>query len=249
VVREMVSTSSLYEACQELYFRYPPAVGPVDHGGRTVHSMLLMLQDDHDARFYVLSRDGSKRALYWFQQWPAGNSVDIDDDCDAAISDEIVNAVTSGVPIPRNGSLFGWTHRGAVTALLSVHAEYTPASPVPSWAVMPLVGVPEGQWPPFTGKRLLGSWFWDGYRTGKIVLLSELIAKSPGAVYWLNTKAILGSACCAVTSDLRSPDGYTLLSGRYVYYKALRDGKLVPSLTALLSDPGKVDLSPLFQFP
>jgi hypothetical protein len=242
----MVRISTLYEACHELFASYPLAVGPVEDGGRTTQSMLLMLLDGDDAQFYTLSR-GDGNAPYWFQAWPAGSIVTIDGDCGAAISDEVLNALTSGVPIPRNGSLFGWTHGDAITALLPIHSEYTPASPEPSWAVMPLVGIPEAQWPPFTGKRFFGAWFWDGSREGRIKLLADLIAKSPGTIYWVDTKAILGSACCAVTRDVSSPEGYTLRGGRYVYYKALRAGQPVPRLTTLLADTNKIDLALLFR--
>lgn len=243
----MIRTSSLYEACRELFANYPLAVGPVDYGGRIVQSMVLMLLDDNDARFYILSRDGGEGAPYRFRPWPAGSIVDIDDECRAAVPDEVGSAVTGGVPIPRNGSLFGWTYEGAITALLTVRTEYTPGSPVPSWAVMPLADIPEAEWPPFTGNRFLGRWFWDDCRAGQIVLLADLIAKSPDTIYWVDTKVILGSACCAVAHDVRSPEGYTLRRGRYVYYEALRACRPVPPLTALLADTGKIDLAPLFQ--
>ena len=76
----------------------------------------------------------------------------------------VVNALTSGVPLPQDGSLFGWTHGGAVTALVAVYTQYTPTSPVPVWTIMPLAGVPEPQWPPFTDERLFGPWFWEHFR-------------------------------------------------------------------------------------
>lgn len=61
----------------------------------------------------------------------------------AAVPDVVVDAVTHGVPFPQDGSLFGWTHGDGVTALVAVYASYTPASPEPSWAAMPLAGIPE----------------------------------------------------------------------------------------------------------
>lgn len=243
----MLRISSLPEACDKLFAGYPLAVEPVDDGGRIIQSMVLMLQDGNDARFYVLSRDGDQGTSYWFRPWPAGSIVDIGGDPRAAISDEVVSAVTSGVPLPRNGSLFGWMDGNAVTALLAMHTEYTPASAAPSWAVMPLVGVSEAQWPPFTGDRFFGHWFWEGAWAGRIVLLADLIARRPDTIYWVDTKMILGSACCAVTHDVRSPEGFTLRRGRYVYYKALQADKPVPPLEALLADTGKIDLAPLFQ--
>lgn len=242
----MLRISSLPGACGELFDSYPLAVEPVDDGGRILQSMVLMLQDGDDARFYVLSRDSDQDTSYRFRPWPTGSIVDIGYDSRVAISDEVVNAVTSGVPLPRNGSLFGWMDGNAVTALLAVHTEYTPASAAPSWAVMPLVGIPEAQWPPFTGDRFFGHWFWEGTRAGRIVLLADLIARRPDTIYWVDTKMIIGSACCVVTHDVRSPGGFTLRHGRYVYYKALRADKPVPPLAVLLADTNKIDLAPLF---
>jgi len=243
----MLRISSLPEACDELFAGYPLAVEPVDDGRRITQSMVLMLQEGNDVRFYLLSRDGDQGTSYWFRPWPTGSIVDVGGDSRAVISDEVVSAVVSGVPLPRNGSLFGWMDGNAVTALLTVHTEYTPASAAPSWAVMPFVGIPEAQWPPFTGERFFGHWFWEGTRAGRIVLLADLIARTPDTIYWVDTKMILGSACCAVTHDVRSPGGFTLPRGRYVYYKALRADKPVPPLAVLLADNGKIDLAPLFR--
>ncbi len=63
----------------------------------------------------------------------------------------------------------------------------------------------------------------------------------------MDTEAILGSGCCAVARDIKSPDGHTLRCGRYVYYQALQAAKPVPSLEVLLADTGKTDLAPRFR--
>ena len=244
----MIYTRSPYEACQELFAGYPLAAEAVDHGGRVVRSMVLMLRDGDDARFFVLSYDSAEdHPSYWLRSWPAGDIVDIGADSRAVVPDEVASAVTCGLPIPRHGSLFGWTYGDTVTALLPVYAQYTPASPDPSWAVMPLASIPAAQWPSFTRNRFLGHWFWEDLRAGRIIALADLIAGTPETVYWVHTKAVLGSDCCAVAHDVRSPEGPTLRCGRYVYYQALQTGKPVPPLTALLADTGKIDLAPRFR--
>lgn len=243
----MVRTRSLYETCNELFTDYPLAARTVNRSG-TIRSMVLLLRDGDDAGFFVLVSDSSEgRPLYSLCTWQAGGIVDIEADGSAAVSDVAVKAVTRGVPLPRHGSVFGWRHGDAVTALVAVYTEHTPESPEPSWTVMPLAGTPEAQWPPFTGERLFGHRFWEQYRAGSIITLDNLIAGTPDTVFWADTKAILGSDCCAVAHDISSPDGPVLRRGRYVYYQALRDGKPVPSLNALLADPGKIDLAPRFQ--
>jgi hypothetical protein len=213
--------------------------------------MVLMLHSGDDVGFFVLSRDYSEgMPVYSLRPWHANGIVDIEADDGGAIRtvpDILVNAVTRGVPIPRHGSMFGWRCGNPVTALVAVYAKYTPSCPEPCWTVMPLVGIPEAQWPPFTGECLLGHWFWEHYRAGSIVSLGGLIAETPDTVFWADTEAILGWDCCAVAHDVSSREGFTLRRGRYVYYQALRAGKPVPSLSVLLSDICKTDLAPRFQ--
>ena len=243
----MISTSSLYGVCHELFAGYPLAANSVNPSG-TIRSMVLMLQDGDDSEFFVLSHNCDEgRPFYSIYPWRSEGIVDIGADNSATVPDMVGDALTCGVPIPRHGSLFGWACEDAVTALVVVYAKYTTVSPKPSWAVMPLAGVEEAQWPPFTGERLFGHWFWEHYRAQSIIYLGGLIAETPNTVFWTDTKAILGSDCCVVACDVRSPEGPTLRRGRYVYDLALRAGKPVPSVEVLLADPGKTDLAPRFQ--
>ena len=247
VVRAMTRTRSLYEACLGLFAAYPLASRSVNRSG-TVCAMVLMLAGGDGAGFHVLShRRGTGRSSFLIWPWPAGEIAEIEAGGDADVSDVAADAVTRGVPIPRDGSLLGWSIRGDITALVIVYAKYTPDSPEPAWSVMPLVGIPETQWPPFAGERLFGCWSWEDYRAGRIVSLDDLIARTPDTVFWVDTKAVLGSDCCAVARDATSPDGHTLRRGSYVYYEALRAGKPVPPLRALLADASKIDLASRFQ--
>ena len=242
----MIRTRSLYETCHELFTDYPLAVRVVNRSG-TIRSMVLMLPDGDDADFFVLMCDSSQdRPLYSLCIWRAGGIMDIDADSSAAVPDVVVNAVTRGIPIPRHGSVFGWSSGDAIVALVAVFAESASASAEPSWTVMPLAGTPEAQWPPFMCERLFGHWFWEYYRAGCIISLDDLIARKPDTVFWVDTKAILGSDCCAVARDISSPEGPLLRHGRYVYFQVLQAGNPVPSLEALLADSGKIDLAPRF---
>ncbi len=242
--REMKRAGSLYDKCHELFTAYPLAVQPVNRSG-TMRSMILMLQDGNYDGYFVLTHDFSlPKSVFWVWSWPARDVVDIEIEGIADIPDAAANAITQGLPIPRDGSLFGWTPGDAITALVVVYTEYTPTTPEPGWAVMPLAGIPEGQWPPFTGDPLFGHWTWEGDPGGSIVSIDELVAGNPDAVFWVDTKAILGSDCCAVARDLTSPEGHTLRRGGYAHYQVLQASKPVPSLGALLADPGKIDLAP-----
>lgn len=242
----MIRTKSLYETCHELFTEYPVATEAIDESGLT-HSMVLLLPDDD--RFFVLTADRAMgRTSFSLFPWRADSSVDIEPHSDA-VPDVFVRALTHGVPIPRDGSLFGWVQNDVVTTLIGVQARYTPASPVPSWAVMPLASMLMAEWPPFTGERRLGSWFWKYYQAGMIMLLDDLIAGTTDLVFWVETKGVLGSDCCVVAHDVKSAAGCILQQGCYVDNAALRSGKPVPPLAELLADLGKTDLGPQFQLP
>jgi hypothetical protein len=243
----MIHTSSLADACYALFARYPPAVRTPTASG-SIRTMLLLLSDGDGARFFVLThdrRDG--RSLYLIRQRGTRETVDITADGDAAVPDVAVNAVSRGVPIPRDGSLFGWRCGDDVTALIPVYTTSTPTTPEPFCAVMPRAGVPEAQWPPFTEERLPGHWFWEHYWARRIVSVGGLIAESSATVFWANTKATLGTNCCVVAQDIASGESYRLPRGIYVYYRELRAGTPVPSLTVLLADSAKIDLAPRFR--
>lgn len=247
VVGEMIRTSSLHETCHELFAGYPLATTTANRSG-TVCSMILMLQDGEDVRFFVLSRDCHEHGTrYSLRSWRAADIVYIENEGNTAISDTVIDTLTRGVPIPQDRSLFGWTSGSAISALVAVYTTYTPMWPEPSWMVMPRAEDPEAQWPPFTDEPLFGQWFWEDYRAGDIVSVADLIAATPDTVFWVDTKAVLGSDCCAIVRDIESPEGHTLQGGRYVYHEALRAGKTVPSLRTLLTWDAKTDLTPRFR--
>jgi len=239
----MSSGSALYLKCHHLFAGYPLAAGAATQGG-TIRSMVLMLREGSDASFFVLLRDGrTERPLYSLRRWLARDAVKIEADDDSSVPSMFVSALTSGIPIPRHGSLFGWRNGKVVTALIAIYAKYTKTSPEPVWSVMPQAGIPSTQWPPFTCEHLFGPWFWEHYRAGRVVSLGGLIARTRDTFFWANTEAILGSGCCVVARDIKDPDGYTLPRGRYVHHQVLQAGKPVPSLQVLLADTGKTDLA------
>jgi hypothetical protein len=244
----MVPASRAYLACRYLFNEFPLAVSAVDHVP-AMHTMVLMLRDGEDAGFFALMRIRSKsRTDYTLSAWRATGAVEIAAD-GGDVPELVVHVVEQGIPIPRDGSLFGWSCQGAVTALIVVYASYRPDSPVPVWSVMPLVGTPESQWPPFSIERFFGRWFWKDLRAGNIVRLDGLISAYPGMVFWLDTYQALGSDCCVVACDIKTSEGRILRRGRYLGAAALRAGAVVPSLTSLLAAAGKTDLASRFGVP
>ena len=230
----MTTTTSLYGTCERLFADYPLAVSPIDPG-ENVSSMVLMLNRG-GPEFFSLTR------------WPGNAAGDfiLDRWCGDEVPDREVPGILAGaVPLPRDGSMFGWLDRGEVTATMVIYTEHSPEHPVPGWAVSPLEGRPEKEWPPFTGLTLARSRFWDHYRAGQVVNLAPLVAETPGSVFWVQAPAPL-HACCAVARDVTAPQGWVLPQGVYVYFEALRAGVPVPSLADLLAGQ-KMDLAPQFQ--
>jgi hypothetical protein len=210
--------------------------------------MVLTVREGDDIRFFVLAQScGAGPPLFSVSPWPAGDIVDIDADGRTAVPDVLASAVTRGVPLPRHGSVFGWTGADVITSIVVIYTDPAPERPLPRWTVMPLAGIVENEWPPFTGRHFFGSWFWEHYDSGSLVLLDGVIAEHPGTVFWVSTHSVLGADCCAVARDIKNPQGRILRRGRYVYSEILRSREPVPSLTALLADTSKTDLTPRFR--
>jgi hypothetical protein len=246
VNRHVIHTSSLYKACSELFADYPLAAATDECTG-TVAGMVILSQDQGELEFFVLSQQRDEAGVFFsISPWPAGENVIIEDDEAPAVPDAMATAIASGVPIPRHGSLLGWRSEDSITALIAIYSEYTSDCPQPRWTVMPRDGLRHDQWPPFTDEIVLGHWFWEYYKTGKIVLLDDLIGSTTATVFWIDTQQTLGSDCCAIACDVISTQGFTLRRGCYVYYEALRIGGAVPPMKALLADANKVDLASRF---
>lgn len=243
--RAATPANQVYPACRDLFDGYPLAVSSVEHVP-TMRSIVLMLHDGEGVRFFALLRDcGDGRPVYSVVPWDASGTVTIESG-GADVPDPAAKAVLWGVPIPQDGSLFGWIDGAVVIALIVIYGGATSDRPEPSWSVMPLVGTPETQWPPFTGERLLGPWFWNHHRAGRIIDLSGVISATTDTVFWVETYPALGSDSCVVASDVKTPDGHLLRRGTYLDSAALQAAVPVPSLAELLG-ADNTDLAPRFQ--
>jgi hypothetical protein len=241
----MICTSALCQMCDELFARYPPTTGTTDLGDAAC-AMVLMLRDRYDVTFFVLARDHSAgRPGYALRPWPGRDTVLINADSESGVPDSFADVISAGVPIPPDGSLFGWRDEDLITALVAIYAEYTPGGQEPCWSLLPRAEVPATRWPSFAGQNLFGAWFWDYYHAGDLVSLDRLIAAIPGTVFWADTEATLGSGCCVVARDVKG-DGFTLPRGRYVHHSVLGSAAPVPPLDALLTGARMADLSPRF---
>lgn len=244
---------NLYKKAGELFGRYPQAVRPVTRDG-SVRSMTLMCAGHGGEQFFTLTLQGDRHdpscSLF---RWREDGIVTVTPDGavteqDGALSmAEAESAVTTAVPLPRDGSLWGWAPQRTVTALIAIYGEDGDDHPTPTWTPMLLAGTSPADWPGFTGERLLGTWFWDACRAGRLVEIGPHVANSRQAVWWADTKASLGDDCCAVARPLSLPGGITLPRGLFVYDGTLRAGTTLPSLDGVLAMHGKTDLGPRFR--
>jgi hypothetical protein len=239
-----IKSLSTAETCRELFAGYPLAVTPISHDG-AVRSMVLMLQDADDVAFFDLTRHGgSDEPTYSLCAWGSGDVIDFGADGTSAPPELARKVVTRATPIPRHGSLWGWRSGDMLTALLTVHASYSPEHPEPRWAVLPLAGIPRAEWPPFTGEPRLGQWFWSYRGDCRIVYLNDLIAGTPDTVFWIAADPSPDRGFCVVAQDIKSPEGYVMCRGSYVYYRIQLSGAQLPSPSTLLSRTDLIDLAP-----
>ncbi len=240
----MMCISVLHKVCQRLYANHPLAAWPVNPA-RSVYVMVLMVADGESERFFALSQNRAATTPgFQLCSWSGEDELELVADADIAAPDIFFSdAVLLGVPFPADGSLFGWRCGDEITALIAFYAEYAPGAPEPCWSVMPLADAREGQWPSFPS---FGEWFWKLLESGSVVYLGDLIATTPGTVFWSDTEPIIGSGCCLVIRDIKSDDGYTLRRGRYVHHSVLSSGEQVPPLDDLLSETRTTDLASRF---
>lgn len=242
-----------FARCESLFADYPQAIETTEITGNpgdpwTERSMVLMVPGDGKPDFYILSRTEAPASPFELLPWRAPELTTIEPG-DGGTDPGAARVLTDGIPIPGHGSLFGWVSGTAVTALIAAYTQYTPRTPTPTWTYLPWIEETSGQLPGLAARKLLGRWFWEYVRSGDIRDLSDVIASTPGTVFWVDTVELLGSGSCVVARDVHAANGLTLPRGRYVYRGAAARRAAVPSIDTLLRDPSRTDLSPAFGGP
>lgn len=104
--REVIETASVYPACGELLASFPWPPRDMDGSG-TIRSMVLVLRDADDPRFFVVAqgcREGGP--LYSLCRWPAGDVPDVGPG-GRAVPGALADGVIRSVPPLPHGSIFG----------------------------------------------------------------------------------------------------------------------------------------------
>ena len=231
-------SGSVYETCINLFDAYPDAI---ERTGSKIRAMTLILNTRGEARVYILTHVSGEQPLCSLQMWPGSTRTKIEPGT-AAIQPEDNRVLSEGVPLPRDGRLYGYVVDKEVTTLIAFYTNDDP----PGVSTIPRLGIDNTRWAPFTRDRVAGHSFWDLYHAGRIIDLGPLISAHPRTVFWVDTIKMLGCGVTAVARDIAGRDGIVLPAGVYVYYKVQQDGIAVPSLETLLADPGRTDLAPRF---
>lgn len=240
-----MTAAAPYERCLRLFAGYPLAVRPKDPGGSAVE-LVLMTADGKDPRFFLLIYDsGDGRPYCLLNRLGTEDSIDIEPG-QRSVPPGYAAALTHGIPVPRDGSMFGWVSDGEITALITVDSR---DAPEPRFSTMPRAGIPETRWPPFTGAPCLGMWLWEHLTAGRMIDLAPAVAATWGQVFFCPARIPgAGAGVIAVKAALspEPPRGWILPSGVYAYHGALRSGARPESLSELLAGHGKTDLGPRF---
>ncbi len=246
-VHHLPGTAS-FTACLQLFRRYPLAVTPQRaDGGR--QSMVLMNRAAGPAGFLVLT--WARNDLFLIRSWNRRDGVNQEIRPGEPVSGVICEAVTSSMPLPRDGALLGWVTDSQVTVLLAAHcrppATWDDPVPVPDIRVMPMAGTSDLlHWPPFTASPLDDERLWEYAERGEIVDVAPLLTQSAGRGYWVPSpdrrSARHEEGCVVVTDNLRAEE-YWLPAGVYTDHWMLREGIQPPPASSLLARPGVVDLA------
>lgn len=147
---------------------------------------------------------------------------------------------------PADGSLYGWRHGTAITALIMFFDDGAPDGG-PSWTVCPHAGTPEAHWPTFTAGDWGPDWFREHYAAGHLADLGPLVASTRHVIFGIPAGPG-GEFCFAVKVDI-GERGFVLPRGVYAYHGTLSAGLALPSLGDLLADERRMDLGPRFPLP
>jgi hypothetical protein len=240
--------ATLFSACRQLFSGYPLAVTPSGAGGG-YRSMVLLNRAAGPASFFVLTQ--ARDDLFVLRSWNRRDGVHQEIRPAEPALGSTSGAVTTSMPVPRDGALLGWVTGRQVTALLTAQCRapetWDDPVPVPEIQVLPMAGTSDPlHWPPFTASPLDDVRLWEYARRGQIVDIAPLVTRSPGQAFWVpspdrwSTRHEIG--CVVVTGNLPA-DGYWLPAGVYLDHWTLREGIPAPPAGRLLTLPAVVDLA------
>jgi hypothetical protein len=211
--------------------------------------MVLANRDAGEARFFVLIMEWDD--LFVLRHWDRRDGPRVEIGPHQAASAEVRRVVEASVPVPRDGALLGWLTGHRVQAVLAAYGRlpepWDDASAVPGVLVMPLVGSPTAEWPPFAARPLDDGALWTHVTRGGLVDIGPLVTRLPGCVFLVSggdgaAGPRLTGARVVVIERLSTDDCW-LPAGVYADQRTLRTGTPTMTASQLLALPGVVDLA------
>jgi hypothetical protein len=240
-----LSGAASFAACLWLFRSYPLAVNPSRPSDGRPRSIVLRHGAFAGSGYYVLTQNLAEH--FTLRPWGTGEGEcqQIGPGTPVPVSSHRV--ITEGMPVPRDGALFGWVTDRQATALLSVyHGESSPGPWVPQVRVLALAGTEPLRWPPFTASPLDDGRLWEYADRGEIVDLAPVVARTAGGAFWVpsqhSVRAGQGHGCVVIGDNLTTAD-YWLPAGIYMDHWMLREGVPTPPASHLLTLPGVTALS------
>jgi hypothetical protein len=240
------SGTASFEACVQLFERYPLAVRVHPADGESL-SMVLLNRATGSAGFFVLIQ--AREDLFVLRSWHRHDGINQAVRPGEPVSGTIRQLITASMPVPHDGALLGWVTDNQVTAMLAVYSRppepWDNLVPVPEIRVLPMSGTSELlHWPPFTASPLDDGRLWEFVEWGEIVDIGPLVAHCAGRVFWVPAPDRRGArhGCVVVMANLPAAE-YWLPAGVYLDHWTLREGLQPPPPGQLLALPGVMDLA------
>jgi hypothetical protein len=239
--------SGTFAACVRLFTRYPLAVTRhrADQGLR---SMVLTVSEAQPAGFFVLTQVADD--LFVIRSWQRRDGIDYSIRPGEPAPGVIHRVIAGGMPVPRDGGMFGWVTDSQVTVLLMAHCRQPTTwdcpAPIPELRVMPLAGTSElAYWPPFTASPFDGR-LWEYVERGQVVNVVPLLLDGAAGAYWVpapDRRSARHEDGCVVVTDNVAGEEFWLPAGVYMDHWTLREGFAAPPVSCLLALPGVVNLT------
>ena len=238
---------SVFAACLRLFYRYPLAIRR-HYAEHRYGSLVLMDRGTGGARHYVLIMEWDD--LFVIRPWDRRDGARVPIRRGEPVSDGVRRVIESAVPVPRDGTLLGWTAGHKVEALVAAHGRLTEpwddASAVPGVTVMPVAGSQPVGWPPFAARPLDGGRLWEHLARGHLADLTPLVSRHPGYVFWVpgsdGRSGGWTGARVVVTERLNTSELW-LPAGVYADRQVHSEGAPRRTASQLLALPGVVDLA------
>lgn len=236
-----------FAACLRLFRQYPLAVRR-HYAEHRFGSMVLMTRDAGVSRFFVLIMEWDD--LFVLRHWDRRDGARVEIGRDEPIPAEIRRVIETGVPVPRDGALFGWVTGYQVRAVLAAYGRlpepWDDASAVPGVLVMPHTGSQPAEWPPPAASALGDGKLWEYVARGQLADLAPLISRQAGRVFLVpggDGRDVRGVGARVVVTERLRDDSFWLPAGVYADHRTLREGAQVLTVRQLLAQPGVVDLA------